>query len=57
MKVKFTQEDMNALDSAYYTLTKEFICNSTYDPREEGFHDAYQIRELWNKMCDRINKE
>ena len=57
MKVKFTEDDMNALDSIYFTITKHFICDNNYDPSTDGWHDCKIIRNLWNKMCDKINKE
>ena len=56
MKVKFTEDDMEALDSAYYTITKHFICDNDYDPSAEGWHDCKAMRDLWNKMCDKFNK-
>lgn len=54
MKVKFTQEDLDAIETAYYDNEGTLPCNVSYTPTEKD----YQIlQKLWLRMADRINKE
>ena len=54
MKVKFTQEDLDAIETAYYDNEGTLPCNVSYTSKEKD----YQIlQKLWLRMADRINKE
>ena len=54
MKVKFTQEDLDAIETAYYDNEGTIPCNVSYTPQEKD----YQIlQKLWLRMAERINKE
>ena len=54
MKVKFTQEDLDAIETAYYDNEGTIPCNTSYTPKEKD----YQIlQKLWLRMAERIEKE
>ena len=54
MKIKFTQEDLDAIETAYYDNEGTIPCNVSYTPKEKD----YQIlQKLWLRMADRMNKE
>ena len=54
MKVKFTQEDLDAIEVAYYDNEGTIPSNVSHVSKEKD----YQIlQRLWLRMADRINKE
>ena len=54
MKVKFTQADLDAIETAYYDNEGTIPCNTSHVPKEKD----YQIlQQLWIRMADSINKE
>lgn len=54
MKVKFTQEDLDAIETVYYDNEGTIPCNVSHVSEEKD----YQIlQQLWLRMADRINKE
>ena len=54
MKVKFTQEDLDAIETAYYDNEGTIPCNVSHIPSEKD----YQIlQKLWLRMAERMNKE
>ena len=54
MKVKFTQEELDAIEVAYFDNEGYQPCNLKHIPRQK----EYQIlQQLWLKMADKINKK
>lgn len=54
MKVKFTQEDLDAIETVYYDNEGTLPCNVSHIPLEE---DYQTLQKLWLRMAERINKE
>lgn len=52
MKIKFTQEEMDAIETAYYDNEGYLPCNISHIPEQK----EYQIlQKLWIKMSDEID--
>lgn len=54
MKVKFTQEDLDAIETAYYDNEGTLPCNVSHTPIEKDYEI---LQKLWLRMAKRINKE
>ena len=54
MKIKFTQEEMNAIEAAYYDNEGTIPCDVSHTSQEK----AYQIlQQLWLKMAEKIGEK
>ena len=54
MKVKFTEEDLEAIEIAYYNNEGTIPCIVSHTPKEK----EYQIlQKLWLRMAERIIRE
>lgn len=54
MKIKFTQEEMNAIEVAYYDNEGYLPCNVNHTPEQK----EYQILQwLWLKMAEKIGEK
>lgn len=54
MKIKFTQEEMDAIEVAYYDHEGIVPCNVSHTPQEK----EYQIlQQLWLKMAEKIGEK
>lgn len=54
MKVKFTEEELDAIETAYFDNEGHIPCNIAHVPEQK----EYQIlQQLWLKMADKINKK
>ncbi len=54
MKIKFTKEEMNAIQVAYYDNEGYLPCNITHTPEQK----EYQIlQQLWLKMAEKIGEK
>ena len=54
MKVKFTQEDLDAIETAYFDNEGYLPCNVKHVPEQK----EYQVlQQLWLKMADKINQK
>lgn len=52
MKIKFTVEDLDAIETAYYDNEGYLPCNISHVPEQK----EYQIlQKLWLKMSDKID--
>ena len=54
MKVKFTQEDLDAIETAYYDNEGTLPYNVSHTPIEKDYEI---LQKLWLRMAERINKE
>ena len=54
MKVKFTQEDLDAIETAYWDNEGYMPCKVDHVPKQK----EYQIlQQLWLRMADKINEK
>ena len=54
MKIKFTQEEMDAIEVAYYDNEGTIPCNISHTPKQK----EYQIlQQLWLKMAEKIGEK
>lgn len=54
MKIKFTQEEMDAIEVAYYDNEGYIPCNINHTPEQK----EYQIlQQLWLKMAEKIGEK
>ena len=54
MKIKFTQEEMDAVEVAYYDNEGVLPCNIFHTPEQK----EYQIlQQLWLKMAEKIGEK
>ena len=54
MKIEFTQEEMDAIEVAYYDNEGFVPCNVSHTSKEK----AYQIlQRLWLKMAEKIGEK
>lgn len=54
MKVKFTEEEFNAIEVAYFDNEGYLPCNLEHVPEQK----EYQIlQQLWLKMAEKINQK
>jgi len=52
MKIKFTSEDLDAIETAYFDNEGYLPCNISHIPEQK----EYQIlQKLWIKMSDKID--
>lgn len=54
MKVKFTQADLDAIETAYYDNEGTVPWNTLHTPIEKDYEI---LQKLWLRMAKRINKE
>jgi len=48
MKIKFTQEEMDAIEVAYYDHEGIVPCNISHTPKEKEYR---MLQQLWLKMA------
>ena len=54
MKVKFTEEELNAVEVAYFDNEGYLPCMVAHVPEQK----EYQVlQQLWLKMADKINQK
>jgi len=54
MKIKFTQEEMDAIECAYFDNEGTIPCNISYTPKQK----EYQIlQQIWLKMAEKMGKK
>lgn len=54
MKIEFTQEEMNAIEVAYYDNEGFIPCNISHTPREKEYRI---LQQLWLKMAEKIGEK
>lgn len=54
MKIKFTEEDMEAIETAYFENEGYLPCLTTHLSKEAAYR---QLQQLWLRMARRVERE
>lgn len=53
MKIKFTQEEMDAIETAYYDNEGYLPCYVNHTPEERDYRI---LQQLWLKMAEKVGE-